>query len=365
MIKILVIEDRASIRENIAEILELEGYEPIQAEDGIAGVREAIKHRPNLILSDILMPGLDGYGVLRKLRGHPETALIPFIFLTAKTARKDVRQGMDFGADDYITKPFTVEELLATIQMRLSKYQRIQERFENLRLNLSTALPHEMRTPLTVIMGIGELISDSNFPLKSEEITEMGRIIYKNSARLHHLIENYLLFVNLTLIEDDPDKLSLLRKSYVINAGSIITSVALRKAEAAKRSSDLILNLPCVPLQLSEDRLQKIMDEIIDNSLKFSQPGARVQVIGTIEGHQFSLQIIDHGRGMTPEQIASVGAYVQFDRQLHEQSGSGLGLVLAKKLAELFNGSLTIASVPNEQTVVTLILPIAEQERQS
>ncbi|MCA6407955.1 MAG: response regulator, partial [Cytophagales bacterium] len=121
MSKILIIEDNLEVRENTAEILELAQYKVITAENGKTGVELAIKGKPDLIICDIMMPVLDGYGVLHMLSKNPETAAIPFIFLTAKSEKSDYRKGMELGADDYITKPFDDTQLLNAIEIRLKK----------------------------------------------------------------------------------------------------------------------------------------------------------------------------------------------------------------------------------------------------
>jgi len=123
---ILLIEDNNDIRESTVEILELSGYRVLQAENGKTGVDAAVKNRPDLILCDIMMPELDGYGVLYLLSKNPETAAIPFIFLTAKAERLDLRKGMEMGADDYLTKPFDDVELLHAIECRLQKKEQLE-----------------------------------------------------------------------------------------------------------------------------------------------------------------------------------------------------------------------------------------------
>jgi CRP-like cAMP-binding protein len=125
-IRILIIEDNNDIRESTAEILELTGYEVLQASHGKTGVELAQLHKPNLILCDIMMPELDGYGVLYMLSKNADTATIPFIFLTAKAERVDFRKGMEMGADDYLTKPFDDIELLNAIESRLQKKEKQQ-----------------------------------------------------------------------------------------------------------------------------------------------------------------------------------------------------------------------------------------------
>jgi CheY-like chemotaxis protein/CRP-like cAMP-binding protein len=126
---ILVIEDNTEIRENTSEILELAGYRTMTAENGRKGVELALKNKPDVIVCDIMMPELDGYGVLHLLRKNAETENVPFIFLTAKTERGDFRKGMEMGADDYITKPFDDSELLSAVEVRLKKSEVLEHKY--------------------------------------------------------------------------------------------------------------------------------------------------------------------------------------------------------------------------------------------
>lgn len=129
MKSILVIDDNQDIRENTAEILDMAGYKTLTAENGKKGVELALKEKPDVIVCDIMMPELDGYGVLHLLRKNPESQDIPFIFLTAKTERTDFRKGMEMGADDYVTKPFEDIELLNAIEVRLKKAEIMQQKY--------------------------------------------------------------------------------------------------------------------------------------------------------------------------------------------------------------------------------------------
>ncbi len=131
MKKILIVEDNTEIRENIGEILELADYEPILAENGKRGVELATRENPDLIICDIMMPELDGYGVLHILSKKESTASIPFIFLTAKAEKADMRKGMGLGADDYLTKPFDDTELLDSIEARLRKVEALKKDYSN------------------------------------------------------------------------------------------------------------------------------------------------------------------------------------------------------------------------------------------
>src|SRR5580704_738361 len=127
--RIVLIEDNKAVRENITEILELSNYEIMGAENGKAGVDLVTKELPDLVICDIMMPELDGYGVLNALSKNPKTSGIPFIFLTAKSERTDFRKGMEMGADDYLTKPFDDTELLNAIEARLNKKEQLKTGF--------------------------------------------------------------------------------------------------------------------------------------------------------------------------------------------------------------------------------------------
>ncbi len=132
MSKILVIEDELSVRKNIIKILELENFQVFDAENGLLGVESARENNPDLIVCDILMPELNGYQVLSKLQADSRTAMIPFIFLTAKTEKSDRRQGIELGADDYLIKPFDADDLLTAIKARLKKQEKFLEKINTL-----------------------------------------------------------------------------------------------------------------------------------------------------------------------------------------------------------------------------------------
>jgi len=130
MEKFLVIEDEPGVRENLAEILQLAQYEVVLAADGIEGIECARQHRPDLIICDVMMPKMDGFEVLETLQADPELATIPLIFLTAMADIQNLREGMDLGADDYLTKPFELDQLLISISSRLRKRHHLNQQIE-------------------------------------------------------------------------------------------------------------------------------------------------------------------------------------------------------------------------------------------
>lgn len=357
MKKILVIEDNNSIREEICTILGYEGFEVIDAGNGIKGIESAKTSFPDLILCDILMPGLNGYDVFKELQGSTETATIPFIFLTAKASKEEIRNGMKLGADDYITKPFVPEEIISAVNTRLEKYgiidKRNQNKIDTLTQNINYTLPHELNTPLTSIIGCSELIIDF---AKESQIQELAETILSSSKRLEILVKKFLIYSQIEILKSDQKRLSILKEIYTDEPKPIIQSICLQQAEESKRKSDLSLKITNNRIKISEDNFSEIIYEIINNAFKFSEKGNKIEVSASVTNNYYVIQITDYGRGMTGEQISNIGTYMQFDRKIYEQQGMGLGLIIAKKLTELHEGDFEIISKLGESTIVTIKL---------
>ena len=362
MSKILVIEDEQYIRENIVEMLEVENYTVLAAENGKIGVDLAQKNVPDLILCDVMMPELDGYYVLSELRSHSTTQTIPLIFLTAKTTREDMRLGMDLGADDYLTKPFTRDELLGAITTRIVKQvaveRKSQEKLDKLRSSISQSLPQEFRTPLNGIISLSRYMIEDFDTIDKAEALEILEEIYFSGQLLHRLTQNFLLYAKLMQIESNPKRFKMLQElKEEAQTEEIIAAVAREKAKEIKREHDLRLDLCSATASLSLTKIKKITEEIVDNAFKFSQAGTLVKVETSLDEQGFHLQISDDGRGMSTSQLNQLGAYVQFERPLYEQKGSGLGLTIAKLMVELHGGNLSIESTPGKFTSVHITLP--------
>ncbi|MGG6265891.1 response regulator transcription factor [Leptolyngbya sp. AN03gr2] len=183
MSSVLVIEDDPEILENIEEILELQSYETLTTSSSLAGLQLAKEALPSLVICDVVMPELDGYGVLSELRQQEETATIPFIFLTGRSERADIRMGMELGADDYLTKPFTQEELIGAVQSCLNKYDRLSRQHEA-QIQESESIDKQLQT--------------------AQELAEMNSVLLqKLSQGLRHPVSNitiatYMLKQNLS-----------------------------------------------------------------------------------------------------------------------------------------------------------------------
>lgn len=364
MKKILVIEDDHAIRESLLELLEVEGFSVVGAENGRVGVELAQQHLPDLILCDVTMPQLDGYAVLATLRQQTATAAIPFIFLTARGAKTDFRQGMALGADDFLAKPCSVNELLTAIDSRFKKQaalmQQSQQQLDSLRSSIALSLPHELRTPLNGILGLSEVIIDDYANIERQEMLELAQGIHSAAERLYRLIQNFLLYSELEITARDRDRLSLLRSEETHFPAVLITNVATAIAQQEGRETDLHLDLQNTKIQISDLKFKKVLEELVGNAFKFSMVGTPVQLSTAIVKDKLTLTIVDRGRGMTAEQLTSLGAYMQFDRHFYEQQGSGLGFAIARRLVELHGGAVTIASIPEQQTTVQVTFPSSE-----
>jgi signal transduction histidine kinase len=369
MKRILVVDDDATVRLFLSRILEMHDYAVEIAEDGWGALSAIEKSVPDLILCDINMPGLDGYGLLEKLQSNPATVTIPFIFLSAMGEIPDVRRGMELGADDYLVKPSKGVEITKAIETRLAKqdiWRRVyQEKMDELRKDVTRLLPHELLTPLTGIMGVASLLEDDRVTFNPSQIREIAEILTFSAERLKRLIHNYLLFVELEAILSNPEarrkrKQNLMRHqgSAPVDVKGTISSVAESIARNCRREEDLINRHDDITFPVVGDDLRKIAEELIDNAFRYSASGTPVSITGFINGDRYVLTVVDKGRGMTAEQIDSIGAFIQFGREEFEQQGSGLGLSIVKRLATLYGGDLKIISETNSSTKVTLSLPV-------
>ena len=364
MKKILVIDDEEWLREMIQLALRQRGYEVIEAHNGHEGIEKARAELPDLILCDVNMGKVDGYLTLAALRTEAPTAAIPFILMTGLADNAGMRHGMELGADDYLPKPFTTDVLYAAVEARLKKSQTVRDEAESklrhLRDNISLMMPHEMRTPLNGILSNAEMLATSAATLKSGDITEMGQEILKSGQRLERLIENFLIYAQLELIAADPKNVNALRVGKTEEPLSLIKKIAGGQAVQAVRLNDLRIEAVDVLVPMSGEYFGKVVNELVQNAFKFSEAGTPVQVRLAETFNGVELSVTDQGRGFSTEQIRRIGAYVQFDRKMQDQQGLGMGLVIAKRLAELHGGELLIEGRKDSGTTVTIKLPKAK-----
>jgi signal transduction histidine kinase len=361
MPKILIVEDERVQRLMVMTTLKGEGYEIVGAESGAEGIELARTILPDLIISDIHMEMGDGYSMLTAIRNDQATATIPLIFITGMADLEAMRHSMELGADDFLPKPFSQEGLLNAVKVRLAKHQKLIQRaskqLDDLRATMSVTVPHEMRTPLNGILGYSDIMRKQFDDLEPVEVGRMAERIHKNAKRLERLVENYLLYAQTEYQQTDLHEKPGLFDTETLNAEKIIDQITVQKAHDFGRSVDLELHLQPGRVSISPKYFAKIVEELVDNAFKFSKAGARVIVSSAYEHSQFTFSFTDSGRGMTPEQISQIGAFVQFERKYYEQQGQGLGLTVAKRLVELHGGVVRIASEYGKSTTVAVTLP--------
>ena len=361
MSSILVIDDEDLFRESTALALRRRGFDTLEAGSGRDGAELARRHLPDLVLCDVNMEQMNGYQMLETLRREPATASIPFILMTGMGDTEAMRKGMEMGADDYLPKPFTAPQLLGAIDARLKKRdilrQSAEKKLADLRANLTLSLPHEMVTPLNGIFGLAQLLAAEAKSLGPQEVAEFGRDILLCAERLQRTVQNFLLYGQLEIQAADPEAIAALRAQRTEPYGGVIESRARRAAAAADREADLQLDLAEGSVAMAPDLFARLVDELVGNAFKFSQPGQPVRVVTVSDNATFKLTVEDRGPGMTPEQIANVSAYTQFDRRRKEQQGAGLGLAIVQRLSQLHGGECKIQSKPGAGTMVQVSLP--------
>lgn len=369
---ILIVDDNPENLGVLFDYLSELGITPLVAQSGQDAIELLEEKMPDIILLDILMPGLDGFETCKRLKANNKTEDIPIIFMTALSEITDKVRGFEAGAVDYITKPFQLEEILARIRAHLiiqrlkndlqvknealqESLERERKLMEDLRLNLSISLPHELRTPLNAIIGFAGFFINPKRVLKPEKVVEYGNEIYQGGLRLNRLVENSLLYANLKLLKYASGDRKTWQRETSADSDRIIASIARQKAEELERQEDLELELVDADIRISPKNLEKIVTELLDNALKFSPAGTPVRIRSTVNANLCVLTVLDQGRGITKEQIANIGGYMQFERKQHEQQGTGLGLIISELLTKLEGGVLSIDSHPDRGTAVSIV----------
>jgi signal transduction histidine kinase len=364
MTKILVIEDEESVRDNIAEILGFEGFEVVCAENGRQGLARVKEAHPDLIICDIAMPELDGYDVLMGIRQMADMAAVPFIFLTARADRPFMRHGMELGADDYLTKPFTTHELLQAIKARLQRHHLIQDELqqpiEHAKQQLVEMVAHELRTPLVSIQMALDIVSRQLEQLSPHQTQDLLHYIEKGSNRLHHLVEQ---MVFITKLESGALTVETVREyGWEVHISEILVAAVNLARSFASRSPDVRVRLDIRDEQAmvhsDTNVLKHALAEVITNALNFSPAGSEAVVTEWQTEANVCISVVDQGDGIPGDQIANaLRQFKQIDRTTHEQQGMGLGLPLARRLIEVHQGTLSLSSVVGRGTQVVIELP--------
>lgn len=360
---LLVDDDRLNLR-ILAGILKLEGYQIGEASSGEAALEIYESFKPDLVLMDVLMPGINGFETCRELkRRHPEDAA-PVIFITAKSESDDIVEGLAAGGVDYLPKPIRPKEALARIRSHLSLRILLEEQ-KCLVDQLSKAntaknrflgmAAHDLRNPLASIRGMTEFLLDGTVGELSTDQKDLAQSIHEASQGMLVLVNELL---DVATIEAGELKVHLEKKSL---HEVVKKSVSLSNIESAKKGTRVLLDSNCRAMDLEIDaaKIRQVADNLISNAVKYSPPGSTVTVCLRDEGAQVSLSVQDQGPGIPANEYDKL--FKDFSRLSVMPTGgeksTGLGLAICRKIVEAHHGQIEAKNQPEGGCVFRVTLP--------
>jgi two-component system sensor histidine kinase/response regulator len=376
MTKILVIDDERVLLEELSDNLMFAGFEVVSASDGLVGVQLAHEHLPDLILCDVMMPRLDGYGVLLEMRSNPQTAKIPFIFLTAKASREDWRRGMRMGADDYLTKPFQQSELLETIETQLSKHNLRNQEYDTeintlhqalaqeqemrlLKSRFVSMVSHEFRNPLTTILSSNTLLRDYADRMPPERrLIHMERI----EGAVNQML--YMLDDMLVIGKVETGTLSLEKSEFSL--AELCGKIMEELRQMVNGTHNLAFECFYDSVVYADRKLLRyILVNLLTNAIKYSPSGGDVIMRLSRTGDDIVMQVEDHGIGIPKDDQPFIFDAFRRASNVADLQGTGLGLAIVKLAVELHKGTIAFDSRVDVGTVFTVKMPICTKGKQN
>jgi two-component system, sensor histidine kinase and response regulator len=367
---ILVIDDEPALRVGLAALIKRQGYEVVTAADGYDGLKKAKDTMPALILSDVMMPPPNGFELRRLMSQDPQLASIPFIFLTARTDTVDRVNGIRGGADDYITKPYVPDELLARIEAVLRRVEMEQARgreqmeeiaqqnLEKLKHEILQNFQHELRTPLTSIIMPLEFVMNNKFESPEEQIRFI-RIALSSLDRLESLVNDFILLTSF-----DQGSLNPIRQ--VIDVESHILGPVRKRMERYKSKNLEFIQDVTVQNPITAPRFEftRALVHLVDNAFKFSPQNGKVKLTvesGLDGGAVITVQNDGHGIPVDLREKVFERYYQISHGDTRTHEGLGVGLAIARGVFEKLGGKLSILD-SSEGCYVQAILPDRKPE---
>ena len=371
--RILWADDNADMRHYVARLLG-RSYEVLAVADGKAALEAARAAPPDLVLSDVMMPHLDGFGLLKALRADERTRRLPVILLSARAGEESALEGLEAGADDYLVKPFSAKELLVRVRSNLSSAQLRKDweaKLSQTNRQLAEAadakglflakMSHEIRTPMNGIIGMIEVLHQSS--LMGQQL-EIVNLIRESADSLLTIIDDILDFSKIEAGRLDIESLPISVADVVEKTCSLLNRLAERKGATLTVFAD-----PSIPASVLGDagRLRQVLINLTNNAIKFSSglqhPGT-VSVRAVLVEHTedrvvVEFRVADNGIGMDEATLAKVfTSFTQADASTTRRyGGTGLGLAISKQLAGLMGGDITVKTTVNKGSTFTVRLP--------
>lgn len=369
MSKIIVIEDETHIREEVKDWLQFEGYEVRGAANGQDGLEAIGDDPPDLIICDIAMPVMDGHEVLIEVRSNPQLTMIPFIFLTAAADRDSVRKGMNLGADDYLTKPFTHTEVLNAVQSRLGKKAAQEQQVQDYLAALSDALTaerekrqlksrlvamfsHDFRNPLASILSSSSIIRNYEDRLTPERKRQhLDRI----DGAVHLLVQMLDDMLMIAEIESDHLEINPVDIDLPHFIENIVDEFRLIDHSAHHLT---FYNSLSHPIEADPKLMRQIITNLISNAIKYSPTASEIIIDLSESAGRLSLSVQDQGIGIPEDEIPLL--FEPFHRAANtgDIKGTGLGLSIVKDCVERQQGRISVESQLDRGTTFRVDLPL-------
>jgi len=349
--KILVIEDDDTVRQTLADILALNGYQPVTARNGTEGLAAAKSEAPAVIITDLAMPGTNGFELLEAFRHDPELRAVPVIVITASVDRAATRRGMELGASDFITKPFTEDEVLHSIAARLEKVDLLNELDA-----FAHTVAHDLKNPLGTLTGrlhlLGVKLGSADPDVLRHELAEA-----QNSAnRLNEIIEELLVLTGVRRQNVNPESLDM---------QAIVTEAIDRLDEMLRRYAVRISLPDQWPAAFGHAPwIIEVWVNYLSNAAKYGGPSPQITLGGTASADGRSVRYWVQDRGPGLKEGAKQSLFVPFARiSTIRASGHGLGLSIVRRIVEKLDGQVGVDSTPGAETRFWFELPTAVKPR--
>jgi DNA-binding response OmpR family regulator/anti-sigma regulatory factor (Ser/Thr protein kinase) len=360
--KLLLIDDERPLLHNLKQILEFENFDVVTAGNGIEGLLQYEKEKPDLVICDIMMPDMDGYGFIKTLRvkGHTDT---PFIFLTAKSDYDDLRTGMNFGADDYLVKPVKSTQLLEAVNTRLQRKREINRKVEaqltHVEQGFRLIIDKEFFASIYDIISYLHLLKAKHNQKDAVSVDEYIEYMEKSTNRLLEILQKVKSW------QDQEQQLFEHKNSQ--KAGmpvkQIFENIAKTTAANYGRERDLICNIDNdANLNITEELLQTLLTELLDNAFKFSEKGNPVVVGGTAKKDGYSIIVADCGKTTKADDLIAMKPLHNNSRLPNNDPGIGLGLAIAELVVKSVEGKIEFTDNKPCGILVTVALPYSEQK---